>query len=221
MGFEPINIKIKNLRRFSEIAYLIDSPLFIKGALIIREKYKIAKPIENEDIQQWALTNLSKKQIPIFFREVTDLRIFLSYDSNYQTVFEKAVLGGIIEDSDYKNTLLINFSRLPSFLTHLPTQVFGILLTPQTDKEDVVTAFKQYREIQKELQSNRETYVFTDERIDKRTLIERGRIMYWKKMNGMTYRQIAKEDGIKDEDFYPENKFRIKEAVLSYKKKLL
>ncbi len=147
MSFEPINIKINDLRRFSEIAYLVDSSLFIKEAIKIRQKYQITKPLGNEDIQQWALVNVPKQKIPFLFEEITDLGTLFGYDSNYQIVFEKAVLGGIIEDIDYKNTLLVNFSKLPSFLTNQRTQAFGILLTPQTDEKDVVATFKRYQKI--------------------------------------------------------------------------
>jgi hypothetical protein len=94
-------------------------------------------------------------------------------------------------------------------------------LTPQTDEKDVVAIFKRYQKIQKELNSNEETFSSTDKRIDEKTNVKRDRKWYWKKISGMTYRQIAKEEGIGDEDFYPDNKFKIKEAVLSYKKKLL
>jgi hypothetical protein len=220
MNFEPINIKIKELRRFTEIAYLIDSPLFIKEAIKIRKKYKITKPIESENIQQWALANLPKKQIPAFFGEVTDLRMSFGYDSNYQTVFEKAVLGGIIEDTDYKNTLLVNFSKLPSFLTSQRTQSFGILLTPQTDKIDVVATFKRYQKIQKELNSSEETYSSTDKRIDKRMEIERDRDWYWQRKKKMSYLEIAIKDGQSKDNFYKYYKYTIREAIRSYKRKL-
>lgn len=221
MNFEPININIKDLRRFTEVAYIIDSPLFIKEAEKIRKKYSITQPLRNNNLQQWTLTNIPKKKIPELFREITDLRIFFSYDSNYQDVFEKVVLGGDIEDDDYESTILVNFSKLPPFLKYERTLFFGIILTPQTDKKDVVKAFNRYKKIEKELQSSPDSYSLTDKRVDKRNAIKRDRKWYWKKTNEMTYRQIAKEEGIEDKDFYPDNKFMIKEAVISYKKKLL
>lgn len=220
MSFEPINIKIKDPRRFSEIAYLIDSPLFIKEATKIREKYKVTKPMGNEDIQQWILINIPRKKIPLLFEEITDLGTLFGYDSNYQTVFEKAVLGGIIEDTDYKSTLLVNFSKLPSFLTNQRTQAFGILLTPQTDEKDVVATFKRYQKIQKELNSNVETFSSTDKRIDKRTEIERDRKWYWEHQHTKTYWQIAQTDGISRDRFEDSYKDMIAKAIKSYRQKL-
>lgn len=176
--------------------------------------------MKDEDVQQWTLANISRKKIPHLFKEISDLRVFLCYDSNYQTVFEKAILGGTIEDSDYKSTLLINFAKLPAFLKYPPSQNFGILLTPQTDKKDVVTAFRRYQAIQKELNSDIETYISTDKRIDKRAEIERDRSWYWRQKNGQTYWQIAQADGISRDDFEDFYKDRIAKAVKSYKQKL-
>jgi len=220
MSFEPINIKIKDPRRFSEIAYLTDSPLFIKEATKIRSKYKITDPIKDADIQQWALTHIPKGKIPLLFGEISDLLTLFSYDSNYLTIFEKAVLGGVIEDADYKNTSLVNFSKLPSFLTNQRTQAFGILLTPQTDEKDVVATFKQYQKIQKELNSSEETFSSTDKRIDKRMEIERDREWYWKHINKQTYWQIAQSDGVNRDQFEDFVKDRIAKAIKSYKQKL-
>jgi len=220
MDFEPINIKIKDPRRLSEIAYLIDSPLFIKESTKIRQKYKITKPIGNEDIQQWVLTNIPKEKIPTMFKEITNLGTLFGYDSNYQAVFEKAVLGGIIKDIDYGNTFLVNFTKLPPFLTHQQTLAFGILITPQSDEKDVVVAFKRYKKIIKEFNSDEETYSSTDKRIDKRVKIKRDRKWYWKRIGGTTYRQIAKEAGISGEIFYTQYKDIIREAIKSYKEKL-
>lgn len=220
MSFEPINIKIKDPRQFSEIAYLVDSPLFFKEANKIREKYKITRPMGNENTQQWALTNIPKEKIPLLFNEIANLVTFFSYDSNYLAIFEKAVLGGVIEDADYKNTLLVNFSKLPSLLTNQRTQGFGILLTPQTDEKDVVATFKQYQKIQKELNSNKDTFVSTDKRIDKRMEIERDREWYWKQKNKQTYWQIARSDGVSRDQFEDFVKDRIVKAIKSYKQKL-
>jgi len=85
--------------------------------------------------------NVPEEKISDFYKDITDLRIFFGYDSNYEVVFEKAVLGCNIKDGDYQSTSLINFAKLPNYLTEINTQVFGILLTPQTDKKDIIEAF--------------------------------------------------------------------------------
>lgn len=217
MNFEPINIKINDFRRFAEVAYVIDSNHFVKRAGEIRRRYGINEPIENEDVQQWILANIPKEKIPGLFKEITALRISLSCDSHYQTVFEKAILGGNIQDNDYKNTVLINFAKLPPFLTCLPTQAFGILLTPQTSEDDIKFAYKKYKQILREFQSSPNTFSLRDNKISDREKIDRDRKWYWKKEKGMKYRQIAKESGIDDEEFYTQYKDLIREAIKSYK----
>jgi hypothetical protein len=221
MSFEPIKINIKDLRRFTEVVHIIDSSLFITEAKQIRKKYGITQPLGNNNPQQWTLTNIPKKKISMLFQEITDLRIFFSYDSNYQDIFEKAVLGGDIKDDDYKSTSLVNFAKLPPFLTYILTQNFGILLTPQTDKQDVLAAFNRYRNILKEFQSTPDTCNPRDKRADKKNEIERDRKWYWKKMKGMSYLEIAKEMGISKEKFYSSYKFTIRGAIRSYKRNLV
>lgn len=220
MNFEPININIKDSRRFAEVAFVIDSPHFVKRAREIRGRYGINKPIGKEDVQQWVLANISKEKTQALFEEITALRISLSCDSHYQTVFEKAVLGGNIQDIDYKNTILINFAKLPSFLTYLPTQAFGILLTPQTSENNIKSAYKKYRQILQEFQSSPDTFSLRDNKISDREKIDRDRKWYWKKEKGIKYRQIAKESGIDDESFYTQYKDVIREAIKSYKEML-
>jgi hypothetical protein len=220
MNFEPINISIKDIRCFTEIAYIIDSPLFIREADKIRKRYNITQPLRNNNIQQWTLVNIPKKKIQALFKEITDLLTFFSYDSNYQDVFEKAVFGCDIEASDYQSTHLVNFANLPPYLKYEKSILFGIIITPQTDKDDVVKAFKRYKQIEKELQSSPDSYSSTSERIDKRTEIERDRNGYWKRINKLTYWQIAQADGISRDDFKAFYKNRIREAIKSYKQKL-
>ena len=106
-------------------------------------------------------------------------------------------------------------------LGEINTQVFGILLTPQTDKKDIIEAFNRYKAVLKELQSSPETYALTDERVDEKTEVKRDRNWYWKKVNGMSYWQIAEKEGIDKDHFVMSEKDLIVKAIKSYRKKLL
>ncbi|MBU0708816.1 hypothetical protein KJ596_03655 [Patescibacteria group bacterium] len=221
-GFEPIQINIKDLRAFTEVAYLIDRPSFIREAKKIREEYGIIQPLQERDYRQWLMHNVGEKMIPSFYRDLEDMRHFCQYESHYDTVFELAVLGCSIRDSDYKHTCLISFLKLPYYLKDSDTQNFAILLTPQTDKKDVISAYKRYKKILEELQSSPDTYCYIDRRIDKRSEIERDRKWYWKRVEGKSYWQIAKEEGVSDRETYDSfYKDRIVKAIKSYKDKLL
>lgn len=220
MNFEPIEIKIKDTRLMTEIAYAIDRPLFVERANKIRRKYKIITPLRNGNYRGWMMSHIGEKNIPKFYKEITDLRFFFGYDTNYQEVFEKAVLGCDIDEGDYQSTHLVNFANLPPYLKYEKSILFGIIVTPQTDKKDVRKAFERYKQIEKELQSSPDSYSSTDERIDKRTKIERDRKWYWKRAGGMGYRRIAHEEGVSDIDYYTQYKDLIREAIKSYKEKL-
>jgi len=128
--FEPVEIKITNLKEYTDIAFVIDSPLFIGEAKKIRRKYGVAKPLRSGNYQHWLMINLGRKKIPVFYKEIEDLRLFLGFESNYQDVFENAVLGCNITDGDYRTTRLINFSKLPPFLEYGKALVWAILVTP-------------------------------------------------------------------------------------------
>lgn len=226
MSFEPINIKIKDARLFTEVAYVIDRPSFIKEADKIRKKYKITAPLRDRNYQDWLMANVGEQDIPKFYKDITDLRHFLGYDTNYQTVFEDAVLGCDVEARDYHSTHLVNFVQLPSYLEYGKPNLFAIIITPQTDKKDVDEAFNRYKQIEKELQSSPESYCAISERVDKRTEVERDRRWYWEQKKGMTYWQIAQSqaetEGKEANLDYFENFYKdiIAKALKSYKRKL-
>lgn len=220
MDFEPIEIKIKDTRLMTEIAYAIDRPSFVERANKIRKKYRINNPLKDSNYQDWLIKNIGEKRIPKFYKEITDLRLFLGYDTNYQAIFEKAILGCDIEPEDYHSTHLVNFAKLPSYLKYESPLLFAIIVTPQTDKQDVKKAFKRYKQIEKELQLSPDSYSSTDKRIDDRTQIVRDRKWYWKRDKGIGYRQIAHEDGISDIDYYTQYKAIIRDAIKTYKRKL-
>ncbi len=220
-SFEPIKIRRMDFKKYTDIAFAIDNPVFIKEAKKIRKKYGIKEPLGISNYQHWLITNLGKKTIPIFYKEITGLRTAMDYESNYQDVFEKAVLGCEIIEGDYTTTKLINFSKLPPFLKYDSTFLWAILITPQTKKEDIVKTFNKYRKMLKDTQQSQDTYSITDEYNKRRNEIERDRRWYWKKTQGMKYRQIANEEGMNDEDFYISKKDLIVKAIKAYREKLL
>jgi len=136
MSFEPINININDPKLFADVAFAVDNVLFIKEANKIRKRYKITSPLRNGNYQDWVITHLNKDYIHKLFKDITDLRLFFGLDSNYQTVFEKAVLGCDIYEEDYKNTELIYLPQPPSHITDTPSTLFALTLTPQTRKKE-------------------------------------------------------------------------------------
>jgi len=81
-------------------------------------------------------------------------------------------------------------------------------------------AFRHYKQIVKQFQSEPNSYSQNDEPVDLRDNIQRDRKWYWKRVEGETYRQIARESGINDDDFYTSYKYTIREAINAYKKRV-
>lgn len=219
-GFEPAKIKIKDFKKYTDIAFIIDSPIFIKEAKKIRKKYGISKPFGLNNYQHWLITNLGKKTIRVFYKKIKDLRMSMGLETNYQDVFEKAVLGCEITDVDYVATQLINFSKLPSFVTYKTYFIWAILITSQTKKKDVLEAFGKYKEAMRKVQASPDTHYRADEYNKIRKEVDRDRKWYWKVRKGMTYRQIARQDGISGDDFNRSVKDLIVKAVKAYRKNL-
>ena len=148
MNFEPINIKVRDLKSYADIALAIDSPFFMTEANLIRKEYGIINPLRQKDWREWVDLNIiqkkGKKVVAKLFSKITEIIARMILTSNYQLVFEKAVFGCDIEEKDYQSTQLINFLKLPYHLDkRLPiSELYAILLTPQSRKKDVERLYK-------------------------------------------------------------------------------
>lgn len=221
MNFEPIEIKINDCKPYADVALAIDSPFFINEANKIRKEYGIKTPLRQNYWQLWVDKNIIQKKgirpVSELFSKITEIRAKMILTVNYQPVFEKAVFGCDIEENDYQTTQLINFQQLPHYLDNrLPiSELYAILLTPQTRKKDVDKLYKKYTELMKKFKEDVETEIFFNKKKDYQGEIVRDRKWYWKK-KGKTYLEIAQEDkercGIDPEDY----KETVRKAVKAY-----
>lgn len=226
MNFEPINIKINDLKSYIDIAIVIDSPFFINEANKIRKEYGIKNPLRQEDWRSWVDLNIIQKKgekvVTELFSKITEIRARMVLTANYQIVFEKAVFGCDIEDDDYETTLLINFQKLPKYLSYkLPiSEMYAILLTPQTRKKDLEKLYDRYCQIMSRFGENEETESFFDKPKDYQGEIKRDRMWYWERFNGKNDLQIAedyrKRGSIDPKDF----KDTVRKAIVAYSKLL-
>ena len=190
MNFEPISIKVNDLKSYVDIALAIDSPFFIIEANLIRKKYGIINPLRQKDWREWVDLNIIQKKkekvVAKLFSKITEIRARMILTSNYQLVFEKAVFGCDIEEEDYQSTQLINFFKLPYHLDkRLPiSELYAILLTPQTRKKDVNRLYKEYKELMNKFKKDVNTKALFNDKKDYQVEIERDRGWYWEKVNG-------------------------------------
>jgi len=221
--FEPINIKIKHPKLFADVAFAIDSPYFVKQAQDIRKKYGIIAPLKEKDCYSWVVKNIAKKKgrktARKLFDEIDEIRFGMNLTVNYGNVFVKAVFGCNIENYDYEPTYLINFQDPPKYFyyTLSKSELYAIVLTPQSRKKDVDKLFKEYKKIMETMKKDPEARDIFDDYKDTQGNIERDRKWYWRK-KGKTYLEIAQEDkerrGIDSEDY----KETVRKAIKAYEK---
>lgn len=191
MSLEPINIKIDDLKLFADVAFAIDSPYFIKRANEIRKKYKINGSLKNCDYLSWILKNLKGNSSKNLFKEIEDLRFEMNLTVNYHTVFVKAVFGCDIQAGDYESTYLINFQDIPKyFLEYTPkSDLYGIVLTPQSRYEDIEKVFGEYVDIMSLMKDDEDSNDIFDDYIrvkeTKNTTIKMIRRCYWIRHGGV------------------------------------
>lgn len=199
MNFEPINIKVSDLKSYVDIALAIDSPFFITEANLIRKEYGITNPLRQKDWREWIDINIIQKKgekaVAGLFSKITEIRARMILTPNYQVVFEKAVFGCDIEDGDYETTLLINFQKLPEYLDYkLPiSEMYAILLTPQTRKMDLEKLYDKYLLIMSQFREGEKTKILFDKSKDYQGQIKRDRKWYWEKVDGKNELQIAED----------------------------
>ncbi|MBI5356662.1 hypothetical protein HZB78_03540 [Candidatus Collierbacteria bacterium] len=208
MSFEPISIKIDDLKLFADVAFAIDSPFFINEAVKLRKQYGITEPLGGSSYQTWAVEHLSEKGIKILFKQVSEIRARMILTANYQEVFEKAVFGCDIENGDYETTMLINFQKLPNYLSYkLPiSEMYAILLSPQTRYDDVKNTFARYEKLMASFREKIDTVNLFDNYNQSKSNIKTVRKWYWIRYGDVvsnrsekpkTYPEILKEWGRK------------------------
>lgn len=183
MDFEPINITINDHKLFADVVFVIDSPFFIKRAREIRKKYKIHQPTTEKDYFSWVVKRI--KSPKLFFEEVDNVRFEMNLTVNYQVVCLKAILGCGIKNGDYESTYLINFQDIPKNLLGYPPkgELYGIVLTPQSNLEAVQRVFTEYSNIVRGMRKDRDAKDIFNEYVrskeTKKTDIRIVRHWYW------------------------------------------
>lgn len=220
MSFEPININISDPKLYADVAFAIDRPFFIKRARAIRKKYGITKPLIKSDCYFWIAKNKDKKTAKSLIEKIDEIRVDMNLTVNYGNIFVKAVFGCDIEKLDYESTYLINFQDPPKyFYCSLPkSELYAIVLTPQSRKNDIDKLFAEYQEIVKRMKNDVEARDIFDDYKDTQSNIIRDRGWYWKKKQRKTYLQIAKEDKERCEIDPEDYKETVRKAIKTYEK---
>jgi len=235
--FEPIKIKIKDKKRFAEVAFAIDSPIFIKEANILRKRFGIKEPLKKDNHESWVIKNiievegLGEKTANELFESIRRIREYLYLDFNFQPIFEKAVFGCDILSGDYDTTPLIDLYQLTkhqgscprSYRYILDSNLSAIVITPQTTFQTVENAYNKYVKLQQIYNEDPETFCFY-RCWDSRFYIKRDRKFFWEKEKWKkSYLTIAKEAEKRYRDPIPPEDYKgtVRQAIIAYKEALL
>lgn len=156
--------------------------------------------------------------------DVRDLRIEFKKPETFDNSIAYAIVCGIIPDGVYKSTYWANdFSTLAPIRLQDRTSRVAIYLTPQSQKEDVLEAFKQLKE--EVFNSRGDSYYpfFSLYNKDEVTNIKRDRNWYWKHLNGSSYKAIALKDNkdrFADHNWIEDYTEMVRKAIKRYQKVL-
>lgn len=223
MEFRPIRIDIKDEKKFTDVALLVDNPLFILDILEFRKKVlglgqSPAWLIKNEhrrtrrEGKEYSMTTI-KNSIRIS-EESRRLRKKYHRPSSFDAIIHAAILEGVVAESDYQlayATVIDPKNFNPKYQN--PSVV--IVVHPGARVKDVTSAFKNETPKYWEGNDYRTYGNFVEKTYDPDTIstIKFARKLYWAhNYSGLGYKKLA----IK----FKTNVETIKSTIRNYKSKI-
>ncbi len=221
MKYEPVRIKIKNKKKYCDIAFLVDRKDFLKEVTRLRQKWQITRLIKPKQEFEWASRMVKKGQYDSFWKDVAPIRNHFRLTANFDRAIYMAIISGYIDDKIYETAYWRPVDNDMDVGT--PTR-FAIYITADTTKKELEAAFREFKTQVKTIRKIRpfdRVYLsYGDAPPDTISNIKRDRKWYWKKKQEKTHLQIATEDkerGGIDPEKYKET---VRKAVKQYEKRL-
>jgi len=218
---EPIKIEIDNPRRLCDIAYLMDRDDFLQEVVRLRKKWQIEKLITPKKELDWESFLVKNRQIDEFWQDIDSLRNRFKLTSNYNKALIFAIVCGVVNEDTYHTSFWASIDN--DMDVGAPT-MFVIYFTADTTEKELLKTFNEYKTQIKTLRKIKPLDRFFQSvgntQPDTISNIKRDREWYWKKKQGKTCLEIAKEDkqkGSIDPEDYVET---IKKAIRQYRKRL-
>lgn len=219
--YEPVKIEIKDENLYCDVAFFVDKEDFLKEIAHIRKKWGISKPIKARKLHDWELIMQKQRKMNSFRKDVQLISSHFDPLGNYYFSIYKTIVCGVVSNGDY-HTAHLRFVDNDADVRQ-PTR-FAIYFTADTTKKELLEVFDEFRNsvssIRKFRPVDRYYLSYGDKKPDTISNIKRDRAWYWKKRQGKTYLQIAKEDknrgGIDLEDY----KETVRKAIKQYQKRL-
>lgn len=222
MKIDPIEIDIKDKKLFTQIAFLVDRPDFIKEITAIRKKYSISVEFQQQDYFEKA-SNESLSSLPVLKAKllpaIAKMRNNYKYPPHFDDVIFQVIMFNRVRS--IKSTQVVMHLSTDSKSQKLSEQSLelSILLTPLSTKQEVVAAYEEAKQMREEYESKHSLSKVLDK--DTLTNIIRDRKWYLQKLSGMTYKNMLDEWNNDTTNNYIDDENDVIKAVSRYKKTLL
>lgn len=182
-----INIREKNIKKYTDIAFLVDKPKFLIEINRLRNKWRINKLLELNEVYDWKknIYDTDTERLLKIEDDITLLLYKFRRHKGFTKVAESALLTGIVSESLYKYTFL-EYHICTENYRHTPELYMpAIFISYQSTKKDVLDEFKLYQD-----RYGKKTYDFIDfsksftfYKRKSSNLIKRHRDIYWMYLN--------------------------------------
>jgi len=204
---EPVLVKIKNPKKFTQVVMVLDNETVLKEIQAIRDKWGIVDFYPRSKYFSWQKKLGQEGRDKEFRENIETMRRRKGLDPIFDLVLKRAAVCNEVIDSDYKSAYLIPVpDPRSSDFKH------AIVINPNTTKDDLLYVFEKFQEDikasnskgNKRLAATLPKYSI-EINVDTRSEIQRDRKWYWLYKAGRSYLQIAasvNERGkIKPEDY--------------------
>jgi len=211
MNINPVEINIKDNRKFGEVAFLVDREDFIKDLIRARKELGIKGLNTYGSDIGWSR---SKESI------VNGLLKNYHKDLSFRSVLIDAVFYGKVEESKISDnaycTIIYPHEVMSDLKRGIAYPELAIIFSPNTKLEEIKEVYKtQASKLIGEYNKN----VLKSKRKTPDTIsnIKRDRKWYWQHVNGSSYQKIWEATKVKDR---PHDREGVIKAVMQYRKRL-
>lgn len=147
-----IDIKIKDLWEYTDVALLVDKKSFLEVVEALRNKYKLNYDYPLTDTDkiyfdfEYKFFNDEKLKAE-FYSDVEKLRKKYKLPPHFSMVIKSAIIYGVVKESDYKKAYLEEQVITPLREEYeIPDIKYCIVIHPGTRKQDVEKVFDEFKE---------------------------------------------------------------------------
>lgn len=154
MEIKKIEIGIKDIKKYTDIALLVDKKDFMQWIAKLREKWKIDKLFKAGEYRKfyafiWREDDRNDKNWSDFLSDVKKIRKTYNLTPNFDEVIKYAIGFGFIPDHAYRTCYVKEIISSPDEI-----EEYAIVVTPNTTKKEIDSVFMQFKKDMKQSLEN-------------------------------------------------------------------